>query len=137
MHLLYVGGCTTYRKTLVGKEKKVSTPVKRKKLIRSRKQRVQCLCTTQGCNEGRRDIGGHLTPPPHLLILRPLKWVLATMVCPLKFLNSCFAPAPYIILNAPLCTQFMNCSGGSKAPPACVLYLVYMYMYVEDHHLHI
>ena len=35
LFVVYTGGCTTYRKTLVSKAKTVSTPVKRKKRIRN------------------------------------------------------------------------------------------------------
>lgn len=40
----FLEGCKTYRKTLAEKERHNSTPVKRKKCIRSRKQRVNYSC---------------------------------------------------------------------------------------------
>ena len=42
-YFLSIGGCTTYRKTLVGKERGKSTPIKAQKQIRSRKQRISLL----------------------------------------------------------------------------------------------
>ena len=38
--LLYIEGCKTYRRSLAEKPKSMSTPVKKKKQLRSLKQRV-------------------------------------------------------------------------------------------------
>ena len=38
--MVFTGGCRTYRKTLVERNKHIATPVKKRKQERSRKQRV-------------------------------------------------------------------------------------------------
>ena len=48
-YFLFIGGCTTYQKTLVGKERGISTPIKSQKQMRSRKQSKFISALTLKC----------------------------------------------------------------------------------------